>query len=372
MSDNDIAKSEGDTSHSIEAIVFRQTTAGIVIKYYWLPILLSMLLYIYLYIFHREEQQNLIEISFYPMYILAGGGIKFFLQKRVPATFSRLRETGALGEGAAQQLTKDFASRLDHPLGTILGVGCGLSILLWYSQQSGWSNLVRMNLDFTIAWIAIVAIDVLLAYAAGIAIWKAGITAHEFQRLGQRGVLKIRPFFPDGCAGLAAIGQLFLTLSVILIAIGLYLSGWLLYGYVYGYGISERQFQAFAPIFSRSLIGIILVSIGIFFWPLLGVHRFMKEEATIYEVQGLALARRIADLEEALLASGAGSDDEELKARLARIESLRSTYLHQRIIPTWPVDFVTLGKFLGAQVMLWISTATAGLDLWSKGKGVVS
>ena len=369
MSDINIATIENSASFLTGKMVLRETLARLVINYYWLFTCLSLFLLVY---YTRHSQGGWpapIEISFYPMFIVVGSLTKFFLLKRIPGVFSRLRQTGALDDREAQQVTEDFASRLNHPIGIIVGVGCGLGVLWYY--RLGWSDLARMRLDPALAWTAVVAIDVLLAYAAGIAVWKAWTTAWEFQRLGQKGVLKIRPFFPDGCAGLAIVGRLFLFLSLILVAVGLYLSGWLLYFY----GISDKSnpaVQSFASVFAGSLIGIVLVSIGAFFLPLLGVHRFMEKAATGYEAQGHALARRIADLEELLLASGAETDHEELAARLAQIESLRSTYLHQRTIPTWPIDFATLGKFIGAQGVLLISAATSVLDVWLKGESVFS
>jgi hypothetical protein len=369
MAEDEIAKVENPASLLTGKMILRGNLARLAIRYYWLFTSLSLFLLIYHTRYSQGRWPALIEISFYPMFIVVGGLIKFFLLKKIPGVFSHLRETGALDERAAQQLAEDFTRRLNHPVGIIIGVAGGLSILWYY--RFGWSDLVSTRLDLALALTAVMAIDVLLAYAAGIAAWKALVTAWEFQRLGQRGVLKIRPFFPDGCAGLVAIGQLFLSLSLILVAVGLYLSGWLLYFY----GISNKSdpaVQSFASIFAGSLIGIVLLSIGAFFLPLLGIHHFMEKEAVGYEAQGLAVARRIADLEESLLASGAGTDHKELAARLEQIESLRSTYLHQRRIPTWPIDFVTLGKFVGAQGALLISTATSVLDVWKKGESVFS
>jgi hypothetical protein len=66
----------------------------------------------------------------------------------------------------------------------------------------------------------------------------------------------------------------------------------------------DPAFTSFAPWFDGSLIGVVLVSIAVFFLPLLTIHRLMKEEAACHETRVLALAGRIADLEELLLSSG--------------------------------------------------------------------
>ncbi|QRM33725.1 hypothetical protein [Microvirga sp. VF16] len=375
MSDANIAAIETPARPITGKTVVKETLARIAIDYYWLftGISLSLIVY-YTHYCHMNYPLTCetkwpapIEISFYPMFIIVGGLTKSFLFKRVPGVFSRLRETGALDERAAQQLAEDFTRRLNHPVGTIMGIACGLGVYWFYWLR--WPDLGNMRLDLALAWTTLVAIDILLGYAAGVAAWKALVTGWEFRQLGQKRALKIRPFFPDGCAGLGAIGRLFLFLSLILVAVGVYLSGWLLVFYGTS-GRSDHGAQVFASVFAGSLIGIVLLSIGAFAVPLLSIHRFMEEDTAVYEAQGHALARRIADLEETLLASGADTDHKELAARLAQIESLRGTYLHQRTIPTWPIDFVTLGKFAGAQGALLISTVMSLLDMWKKIEGV--
>jgi hypothetical protein len=210
----------------------------------------------------------------------------------------------------------------------------------------------------------VITSDVLLAYAGGVAIWKVAATMWEFHKLGQLNELKVRPFHPDSCGGLAAVGQLFFSLSFVLIVFGFFLGGWLLYGRLSKWGFDS--IKDFAPWFAGSLIGIAVLSVAVFFLPLLDVHRLMEQEAERHERRLLALAGQIADLEESLLSSGALPSQEDLEARLAQIERLRRTYLGQKNVPTWPLDFETRWKFVSAQTALWISLPTSALDLWQK------
>jgi hypothetical protein len=226
-----------------------------------------------------------------------------------------------------------------------------------------------MELGEALLDVGIAIIDALLTYALCVAIWKAGVTAWECRQLGRTRKLKIRPFHPDGCAGLAAIGQLLFSFSFILIVTGLFLSGWLLCARLnYIPPESTEGFAHLTPWLAGGLLGVMLASIMVFFLPLLTIHRMMKEEAVSYESRVLDLAGRIADLEGSLLSSASSPNYEELEARLAQIESLRSAYLHQRKIPTWPVDFETRGKFLAAQVSLWVGMPLSILSLWEKAK----
>lgn len=91
----------------------------------------------------------------------------------------------------------------------------------------------------------------------------------------------------------------------------------------------------------------------------------MEEKGWVYEARAFALAAEISELEEALLSQPSPAYD-EIKERVAQIESLRTAYLHQRRIPTWPVDFETFGKFLTGQLALWVGIPTSILSLWEK------
>jgi hypothetical protein len=361
MADDNITRPKNDANRLTEIVVVRKTVAKFLVDYYWVLVFLSL----FLFLCHRIPTP--VEFSFYPLFFTVGSLTKYFLQKKIPGTFARLRDTGSLEEKTMQGLTKGFVQRLNHPLGDVIGIVFGFLILCFY--QFGWSVLVSMDLGYTLSSVGIITIDVVLAYVVGVAIWKAGVTAWEFRQLGRRGELKIRPFHPDGCAGLAAIGQLFLSFSFILIVGGLFLSGWLVYGHWINPSF-DHGLDHLTPWFAFSLIGVVGFSFAAFFLPLLAVHRLMKDEASRYETRVLALAGRIADLEESLLSSGSWSNHEELDARLAQLESLRSTYLHQRKIPTWPVDFETRGKFLTAQIGLWVGIPTSVLNLWDKIKPI--
>lgn len=383
---DDTENSEKAQDRLEEIGVVRQAVARFVIDRYWLLILISFLAYAALhYVIGPPLHPFLgkdgfleklgIDLSFYPMDLLVAGLVKSLLQRKIPSTFVRLRDTGALDEKAASELTGGFLKRLNHFLGDALGVMLGLIILGiyvqgFYQSRVGWLTTPKLGYVFYVAsitFVTIVTIDVLLAFAGGVAIWKVGATMWELLQLGRRDELKVRPFYPDGCGGLASIGRLFFSLSLILIVFGLFFGGWLLYGrFIYpGFGTIDN----YAPIFAGSLIGTIVVSVMVFLLPLLDVHRLMQEEAERHEPRLLALVGRIADLEESLLSFETLLPHEDLKTRLAEIESLRKIYLDQRNIPTWPVDFETLLKFLSAQAGLWISLPTSALDLWEKWVG---
>lgn len=338
--------------------VNKQSVARLLINYYWLLVVVSLILFLY----QRRGNPDLIELSFYPLYFLVGSQVKYFLQKRVVYVFNELRQTGALREQALQSSVEELQIRLNSRLGDILGIVGGLSIVWFYR-----STLIIMSspLDW-LASIMVAIIDMLLAYAIGVATWQAVVTAFEIRRLGSRGQLRIRPFHPDECAGLGAIGRLCFSLSLIMISISLFLCGWILYARWINPNFNDG-YRFFEPWFAGGLIVLTIVSILAFFLPMITVHRLMKEQAANFKAKLMALAERISDLEESLLSQGSQLEHEQLEAQYAKIQFCRSVYAQRRKIPTWPIDLQTITKFLGVQIPLSLGFFNSVLSLWEKG-----
>jgi hypothetical protein len=338
--------------------VHRQPVVRFLIHYYWLPILVSLILFLY----GTCGELEFIKLSFYPLYFLVGALVKSFVEKRIAFALGDLRQTGALQEQAFHRVAEDFQRRLNSPLGEIVGVIGGLPVL-WFYRILLLTVESRLLDYLLLGFIAV--IDVLLAYALGVAMWKACVTAFEFWRLGVRGELKIRPFHPDGYAGLGAIGQVCFSLSLILITFLLFLCGWVLYArYIKPHTNNEYHF--FEPWFVGALLIVIIVSTLAFFFPIITVHRLMQEQAANFKAQLVALAEKIIEWEESLLSQGSQLGPEQLEQQYAKIKSLRSAYLQRQNIPTWPIDWQTWAKFIGAQLSLLISTLGSVLGLWEK------
>lgn len=341
------------TSTGIE--VQKQLAARLIINYYWVLVLVSLILFLY----KARGKPELIELSFYPLYFLVGGLVKSFLQKRIASVFRELQQTGALPTQGLQSMVEDFQMRLNSRLGDILGIVGGLAIVWFYRNTL--KRIVNPPLDY-LSSLLVVAIDVLLAYAIGVATWKAIVTAFEFRRLGLRGQLNIRPFHPAGCSGLGAIGRLYFSLSLILISIGLFLCGWILYAHWIN-PTFNGAYRFFEPWFAGGLIILTIVSILSFFLPMITVHRLMKEQAANFEARLSALAEKISDFEESLLSEGSQLGHEQVEAQYEKIQFLRSIYAQRRKIQTWPIDLQTFTKFISVQIPLSIGIISSVLNL---------
>ncbi len=351
-----MAKFDNIKVHSIE--VLKQPLVRLFINYYWIPMLLSFFLFLY-----GKAKTGLIGLSFYPLYFLGGYMAKSFFQNKIVNTFFQLHETGSLVQNELESLMKGFQMRLNNRIGDIIGIVGGLSILWFYRDEL--IKLSSIRIDYLLSSIVVIAIDVLLGYVIGVAIWKVVVTAYELRQLAMSGKLKIRPFHPDGCAGLRAIGQLCFSLSFILICIGIFLSGWIIYARLINPEFNG-VYRYFEPWFFGGLIVLVIVIILAFFLPMITTHRLMKKKAKLFELKLVALAKRISDLEELLLSQSSRLGYAEPEVLYAKIQSLRNVYSQLQKMPTWPVDFKTFAKFFGAQIPLWIGILTSAVNLWGK------
>jgi hypothetical protein len=345
--------------------VHKRSLANFIVNYYWLFMLVSIVLFFYV----ERGKPGPIELSFYPMYFLVGAQVKHFLQETVPSFFGELRQTGALPQQALPSSAEKFQGRLQSRLGDILGIVGGLSIV-WF-HWAEWGALFHSAVLVSsgplprTALLIVNVIDVLLAYGAGVAAWKAVLTGFEIRRLGSRELLKIHPFHPDRCAGLGAIGRLCFSLSCILLTISLFLCGWMLYGR----WVNPHFFKTYAawePWFAGGLIVVTLIGILAFFVPMNTVHRLMKKQAADFEAKLLAVASRISDMEESLVSQVSQLEHETLKAEDERIRFLRDFHARMAKIPSWPIDLQTSVKFVTIQVPLSIGFLDSVLKLWEK------
>jgi hypothetical protein len=338
-------------------LIGHYTFAGFIIRYYWAFILGSFVLFA-INLARPNTVGSVIELSYYPFYFVIGALTKHLTLRKIPHTLVTLRDTGALTQGAVERLLHSPISRFHTPVGHVIGVLLTLAIFCFYGlyKEETWLRIYRAEFWPAMVVIGIIIVDLLLAYAGGIAIWIVVVTGWAFHYLGRVGELHIRPFHPDRCAGLGSIGQLFFFSSVILVVIVLFFSGWVLYGK--WHPNVDSTYADFEPWFIGALFGVGLVSIAVFFFPLSNIHRTMKVEADAYKSKAASLAAQISDLEESLLASASSTNSGELETHLEQIEALRKTYLHYQNIPTWPVDFQTRWQFLTAQVALWVSFLT--------------
>jgi hypothetical protein len=264
-------------------VLQRPVFARLFIEYYWLPVILSLMLYLVIYVLQTADPTKkpsigiLIELSFYPLFFWAGGLAKSFLMKKIRYAFGGLYQAGSLSEAPAGNFPDEFQKRLDSRAADAMGLVGGLFILIFYLKDllaAPKQPLVN------VFYILIIAIDLMWGYVIGVAIWKVCATAWELRQLALQRRLKVRPFHPDGAAGLLAIGRLYFSLSMILLSIGVFLSAWIIYAHWVNREFYEHVFHDnWEHWFGGGLVVLIVITAAAFFLPMFPMHRLMEEEA---------------------------------------------------------------------------------------------
>jgi hypothetical protein len=134
---------------------------------------LSFVSFVFLCLIKRYAGQKpeLIEISFYPLFLVVGLLIRRFLSE-IPETFLSLQANGALAEESAKVFIQPFEKRLNSWAADTSGIVLGLACVWFYQRQLLDAATVAFSRDplwiklgYVLSSLAVCAIDVLLAYA---------------------------------------------------------------------------------------------------------------------------------------------------------------------------------------------------------------
>lgn len=341
------------------------------VTYYWLPVLISCSLFLFVNLPNDLKSTDesflfYLEFSFYPALFIGAALVNSLLREKIGSTVAELCEGGSLSDEAARTFPSDLQLHLNSRGAEFLGLAGAVSIVYFYFGPGRpgiyWGSDKRV--DF--ANVIITSIDILWGYLIGIAIWKVVATALDLGRLARKGQLRIRPFHPDNCGGLSAMGRLYFPLALILISTGLFLSGWIYYAHWINPLFYQRVFYVWEASLSAALVILIIFSMLAFMGPMIPVRRAMKDEERRSTVKVAALGQRISECEDLLLTGSYEADLEQLDDQYAKLESLQNRYRRRRRIPTWPVDLATSVKFWIGQIPLIVAFCVSALTLLEK------
>jgi len=346
MKDDDLHEDESSASeaepeagpvdtHGEFVSVATNPFAAFLLRFYWVPVLVYVLLALHAGL-TRGAWYSIYQWSYVPAHLLGFGLASHLLRRRTPALFRRLVGNGALAEAEAREIGAQLTRRMN-------GLGCEM-----------------FSIVTALAFLPFSLPDVLLAYLLGQVIWKAcalGLTLHQ---LGAGEKLRLRPFHPDGCAGLASIGQLCFRASLVLIVSGTFLSFWLIYETWIAPGPGgDPLLDATRPFFYIGLLVVAICTLVVFLVPLWSTHRIMERRARELEARYDQIARELAEREEDLLVQGPDLNRDEFARESERIHTLRTILERGRNIPRWPIPVQTKFRFAAAQIPMTIGLAAS-------------
>jgi hypothetical protein len=168
----------------------------------------------------------------------------------------------------------------------------------------------------------------------GTALWVYGTALWGLYRLG-RGPLRLKPFYEDRTMGLRPLASLSLSLSLAYFVLLLIMVLMLFIGPV-------------RPEYVGTVIALLLLGVGLFFLPLLGAHRRMKEEKDALKK---ALQARWGEVVTRSLAADDDADaTASLVAHVDAVVALQALDRKVATVSTWPLDTSILSK-LGVMIV---------------------
>ncbi len=269
-----------------------------------------------------------------------------------------LRLPGAEGTGGVETRVALFLEESEGRFNRRLALAFGLigaaamAAIFWPFTVGTPGEWATMLLHDPRAWLSLLFYVVVygLGFFAGSLAWRPVALAWCVARLGRVFDFDVALDHPDGCGGLASLGELALSSALIPAGPALFFGGWAL------------ALSAFDP---RSFVGLnelklLFAGLGVacgllavagLFSPLWSVSRAMRRRRA--EVRGrlIALDREIHRLSRRLLENAEQLDPAEGRAQDDRLEFLRRVYARNRRAPAWPLPGSALIKLFVLQLV---------------------
>ena len=291
----------------------------------------------------------------------------------VPRAFVRLAEQQVIDErepGGALVFVLTYQRWIYHPFRFVTGAAFALlALFVDYTIVFG-RDLARLAPGHEPASIGVYAAVVWLSnwinglgilgvlYVGGLLIFKMLATARLIHNTPSFFRFDIQPSHPDKCGGFKAIGDLCLKMVYIVVVMGVFLGFWL---FVSKHMPLSPELQAVLPPYvldegfrtpAKVLIVLLAAAgVAVFFWPMLATHNVMAAARDDLQKNLDAIARRIHELDRALLGDPAQMAAEDRKKLLSEIETLRMLYDHTTQAPTWPFERSVALKFASTQAI---------------------
>lgn len=248
-------------------------------------------------------------------------------------------------------------------LGVVM-IGIDAILAIYIAKNFSLSFQSFLSTTFTLflvlKWFVFPQLWMWIALTAG---WPMLVTAYYLRRLTEDFDLEVIPSHPDQCGGLKPIGDICLQLAMIVLVASLALGYWGSAGRMLRVSGILPQVSAETPTevilnptreaqpITRMLANVgtlcgIIGGVGLFFYPMLGIHGDMKKKkAGFAQELADAAAEFDHDFEEAIKTG----DGAQIKDAQGQLETLQSTYSLLKGYPEWPINWRTLLKFLTPQ-----------------------
>lgn len=235
-----------------------------------------------------------------------------------------------------------FEKALNSKVSYLVGIGATLLFLYIINQ---YALNTPIDKSFILTWVdyRIFPVNAFLYellwaicyFIIAIMVWKLIQTAIYIKGIFKEFNTEIKPFHPDKCGGLKPITSIVMNINMFVFAAGIALV--IIYYSYFRVYISNIWFFLF---------GYVIVSIFLFFWPLLGARESMKNSKEKFiELFSMSLNQEY-ELIFQEFKDGIDKFDEHLDERhLKKILTLRDIYERASLMPVWPYDRDSILQF---------------------------
>ncbi len=248
-------------------------------------------------------------------------------------------------KGFIQNFQAHFNSHEAHFVGITFAIGGIINTYpILYLYKGG--NLPTDWISFYLVKGGI--FEILFAYIFGLFFWRLGAIAFFVYQLGDKFKLKIQPYHNDKSGGLKPIGDLCLTIAIIILLPVFLLSGWIVVGTLPQYKTIDILW---ADWFKFLLLGLSLVAAFFFFLPLYRIHKQMKEKRQEIQFKLDKLDSKIDEILTKLNTEAYTIEPSEGGKLFEKLEFMEKIYYKSNSVPTWPFDWSIIIKFIAAEAV---------------------
>ncbi|MCK4472108.1 MAG: hypothetical protein KAW49_10020 [Anaerolineae bacterium] len=254
------------------------------------------------------------------------------------------------------QFLRQFEGALNHRLAWLVGLIFAIASLaatypVRYFLTAGGSPFSPAELVSYYFFGNVAIIAALLGYVIGLLTWRVGVIAFFITSLGKRFELKIIPKHPDQSGGLRPLGDLCLTIALLLLLPACFLSYW---GFVTTFFDAEGM-EIYAMLWSglyrKWLVILSVAALFFFLQPLYRIHLQMKKQRQEIQLELDELSQRMGEISLELRTQAHTITPEQGAKKLASLEFMGKVYQENSRVPTWPFDWNIITKFVVAQAV---------------------
>lgn len=247
---------------------------------------------------------------------------------------------------------KTLNSRWSWLIGSIFAIGSffvtlgGRALLGVETGPSTASQLIVYYSFYRLGFISPI-----ISFIVGLLVWRVAIIALYIHRFGKYYELNLIINHPDKSGGLRPLGNLCLIIAFLLLAPAIYLSFWGIMATNYQIPGIEFIVYVWSDVFRKLLLVLSASAFFLFLQPLYSVHIQMRRREKELRGDLERLSKKIGQLTREIWMYAETEEPAQGTEKVRALEFMEDVFQKNRRIPTWPLDWGIIWKFVAGQAV---------------------